>query len=327
MTTQATPSAQVLQQAAEWFAVLRSSERPEQDRRQWQAWLDQHEEHRAAWRYVETVSQRFASTRQDVSDRTALQALEAVRLHERGRRRALGALAIAAGGGLLAWAGWRHTPLRRLALANLAQYRTAIGEIQDLLLPDGTRVWLNTASALNVDYSPRARRLELVEGEILVETAHDAARQLVVHAGPHRMTALGTRFSVRFAEGGSSLAVYDGRVALDAASHRQVIHAGEQISFGPAGRGQPEPASRAREVWASGVLLAEDIPLGALVDELARYVPGHLGVSPAAARLRVVGGFPLREPDQVLALLEQVLPVRVRRPLPWWTTIELVPRG
>jgi len=326
MATQATPSSQALQQAAEWFAALRSTEHPERDRRQWLAWLEQREEHRAAWRYVESVSQRFASTQQEFSDRaTTLQALEAVRLRGRGRRRALGAIAAAAGSGLLAWGAWRHTPMRRLALAGLAQYRTAVGEIKDLLLPDGTRVWLNTASALNVHYSTDERRLELVDGEILVETGHDATRRLVVHAGPSRMTALGTRFSVRFVEDESFLAVYDGRVELDAASRRQLVGAGEQISFGPGGRRQLEPASRAREVWATGVLLAEDIPLGALVEELGRYIPGHLGVSPGAARLRVVGGFPLHDPDQVLALLEQVLPVRVKRLLPWWATIELRP--
>lgn len=323
MAALANPSHEALQQAAEWFAVLRSSQRLEQDRRQWQAWLDQREEHRTAWRYVESVSQRFASVQADASDPAAMQALKAVRRQERRRRQVLGAIAMAAGGGLLAWTGWRHAPLRREVLARLAQYRTGVGEVRDLLLPDGTRVWLNTDSALNVHYSTNVRRLELVAGEILVETGHDAARKFIVDAGSSRMTALGTRFTVSVAHDASYLAVYDGRVALDAGSRRQVINAGEQISFGPDGRWLLAPASRAREVWAHGVLLAEDVPLGVLLGELGRYVPGHLGASPEAARLRVVGGFPLHDPGQALALLEQALPVRVRRPLPWWTTVEL----
>lgn len=319
MTIQESPSHQALQQAAEWFATLRSSENVERDRKQWQAWLDQHEEHRAAWRYVESVSQRFAFAREDHADRTALRALETVRK----RRRTLGIIAATACGSLLAWASWQNTPLRRLTLARLAQYRTGVGEIENLLLPDGTRVWINTASALNVHYSVDVRRLELVAGEILIETAHDSARRFVVDAGPNRMTALGTRFAVRLSEAESLLVVYDGSVALDTAERRQVVGAGEQISFGKQGNWQLEPASRAREAWANGVLLAENIPLGDLVDELKRYVPGHIGISSEAARLLVVGGFPLRDPDQTLALLEDALPIQVKRVLPWWINIEL----
>ena len=41
-----------------------------------------------------------------------------------------------------------------------------------------------------------------------------------------------------------------------------------------------------------------------------------------AAKDNLIGGYPLRDPAQVLALLERVLPVRVDRPLPWWTTVE-----
>ncbi|CAB3628445.1 FecR domain-containing protein [Achromobacter pestifer] len=322
MAAHVPPSHEALQQAAEWFAALRSSPHPEQDRRRWQDWLDQREEHRAAWRYVEDVSRRFTPLQGDPPG--ALAALQAARRRGRQRRQVLGGLA-AVCAGLLGWTSWEHTALRRITLSHLAQYRTRVGEVQNLLLADGTRVWLNTASALNVHYSSQARLLELVAGEILIETAHDTARPFVVQAGPSRMTALGTRFTVSLAGESSYLAVYDGRVELDDSNRRQVINAGEQITFGPAGLWQLEPASRAREVWSSGVLLAEDVPLGVLLDELRRYLPGHLGVSPDAARLRVVGGFPLHDPDQVLALLEKVLPIQVKRPLPWWTAVELRP--
>lgn len=322
MAAPAIPSHDALEQAAEWFAALRSSPHPEQDRRLWQAWFDQREEHRVAWRYVEDVSRRFAPVQGGMPDPSTVQALKAVRQRERRRRQVLGGLAVACGG-WLAWAGWQYTPLRRLTLAGLAQYRTGTGEVRELSLPDGTRVWLNTASALNVRYSADIRLLELVAGEILIETAHDAARRFVVEAGQSRMTALGTRFTVSLRGDENYLAVFDGRVELDAGSRRQVLGTGEQLTFGRDGSWRLEPASRAREVWASGVLLAEDVPLGVLLEELGRYIPGHLGISPEAARLRVVGGFPLRDPGQTLSLLEKVLPIRVKRTLPWWTTVEL----
>ncbi|HEY9274653.1 FecR family protein [Achromobacter sp.] len=323
MTTQAVPTHEALEQAAEWFAALRSSLHPEQDRQQWQAWLDQREEHRIAWRYVEDISRRFAPVQGGTPDPATVHALKTVRLRQR-RRQVLGGLAVACGG-WLAWAGWQHTPLRRLTLTAMAQHRTSTGEVREISLPDGTRVWLNTASAVNVSYAADLRLLELVAGEILIETAHDPVRRFVVQAGQGRMTALGTRFTVALGDDASYLAVYDGRVALEAGSRSQVVGAGEQLTFGRGGSWRLEPASRAREVWANGVLLADDIPLGALLEELGRYMPGHLSVSPEAARLRVVGGFPLRDPDQTLALLESVLPITVKRTLPWWTAVELRP--
>ncbi|WYX51809.1 hypothetical protein WJ971_08940 [Achromobacter xylosoxidans] len=58
-----------------------------------------------------------------------------------------------------------------------------------------------------------------------------------------------------------------------------------------------------------------------LVNELGRYRKGYLGVAPEVADMLVMGVFPADDPDRALDLLERNLPVRVQRPLPWWTSI------
>ena len=40
------------------------------------------------------------------------------------------------------------------------------------------------------------------------------------------------------------------------------------------------------------------------------------------AELRLVGAFPLGDTDRILASLEESLPLRVRRTLPWWVSVE-----
>jgi transmembrane sensor len=40
------------------------------------------------------------------------------------------------------------------------------------------------------------------------------------------------------------------------------------------------------------------------------------------AGLPVFGSYPIADPDRALAMLETVMPIRVRRRLPWWTSIE-----
>jgi transmembrane sensor len=240
------------------------------------------------------------------------------------RRRVLRAIVLVSGTGLLGWAAVRGTPLRDMLTAWRADYRTGTGERREIVLVDGTRIWLNTSSAFDADYRPAMRRIRLVMGEVLIETAHEAVRPFVVDTGQGRLQALGTRFNVRQFEGLTYLAVYEGAVQVRTAEsgRTQVVDAGQQLTFTRDAIGPTTPADRARQAWARGILLADNIPLQDLVGELARYRRGYLGCAPEVADLRVMGTFPLNDTDRVLAMLENALPVQVRRTLPWWASVE-----
>lgn len=320
----AMPSHEAMQQAAEWFALLRSGAATKRDHAAWQHWLDCSSEHRGAWQYVETISRRFIPLRSGADPRPAVTALQTLGARRRQRRQWLNGMVALAGVGLLGSVIWRQTPLPGSVMAWVADYHSATGEIREITLADDTRIWLNTASAFNVDYRPTLRRVQLVAGEMLIKTAADGARPFVAETCHGSLRALGTRFTVRLAEGATFLAVYDGAVEVRTADtgRTRVIGAGEQVSFTGAEITSPEAASRAREAWTQGVLLAEDVPLRELVAELGRYRTGHLGVSPEVAELRVLGGYPLHDSDKALAMLESVLPIEVRRTLPWWVSIE-----
>ena len=68
-------------------------------------------------------------------------------------------------------------------------------------------------------------------------------------------------------------------------------------------------------------MLADNLPLGQLIEEFSRYRPGHLGCDPAIAGLPVMGSFPLKDTDQALHLLEAALPVRVEKAMAWWVNV------
>jgi transmembrane sensor len=74
----------------------------------------------------------------------------------------------------------------------VADYRTAIGEQREIILADGTRLWLNTASAINVYFNARERRIQLVTGEIFIATAKDTRRPFQVDTAQGQLRALGT---------------------------------------------------------------------------------------------------------------------------------------
>jgi transmembrane sensor len=321
--TQAEPAHHVMEQAAEWYALLSSDEVAETDKANWKAWLARSHEHRLAWSYVERVSRHFEPM-QSVSDpRRAAEGLWEANSRVIKRRQVLGCIAALAGTGILSWFTMRHTPLPLMTQAWQADYRTATGESLEVVLSDGTRVWLNTASAFNQHYTLNIRHLTLLTGEILIETASDALRPFIVETPQGRLRALGTRFTVRLDDTETYLAVYDGIVEAQTQSGTQrIVKSGEQLRFTPQIVNQSEAADPAREAWSRGMLLAQDIPLHEVVNELRRYRKGYLGLAPEVAELLVFGNFPLSNTDTTLEMLTNVLPIQIHYRLPWWVTIE-----
>jgi transmembrane sensor len=306
----------VLQQAADWFATLSGGAVSEPQRQAWRLWLAASPEHAAAWQRVEAISGQFERLPTD-RRRAAGQALSAA---GSSRRRAIGMLALLCGGGLLALATARRSTLQSWA----ANERTTTGEVRETRLADGTQLWLNSNSAADIDYSASLRRVRLFRGEVLLESAHDTlvpARPLVVDSQQGRMHALGTRFSVRQGDGYTQLSVFDGAVQINAA---QVITAGQQVRFTGTRIGDVQAAEPGRQAWSKGVLLADNMRLEDFIAELADYTPGYLGCDPRIADLRLVGAYPLADPEKIFAALQSSLPVRITRRTPWWTTVEPV---
>ncbi|WZB74170.1 FecR/PupR family sigma factor regulator [Achromobacter insuavis] len=110
----ANPPHHVMEQAAEWYALLISGDAVAADRQRWLAWLDADASHRQAWTYVEQVSQRILAPLRDTPDpRLTSDNLHAAGQRVLRRRRALVRIASLAGVGVFGWLGWRQTPLER----------------------------------------------------------------------------------------------------------------------------------------------------------------------------------------------------------------------
>lgn len=305
----------ILNEAAGWLVLLHSGEANERDLRDLERWRARSAAHETAWQRAETMLGAFRQMPPKLGRETLS------RLRNPGRRQLLrlGLLAVAVP--TAGWLGWRHLPWREWS----ADLRTATGEQKRFDLADGTRLLLNTASAVDIVFSPTERRLTLLAGEILVTTGKDtsrAARPFIVHTVHGSLRPLGTRFAVRRFEGRSRVAVFEGAVEIRPAASSQaaILRAGEQSDF-TASAIQPATPSEAA-LWEHGMLMARDMPLGALVAELARYHRGMLRCDPEVASLMVSGAFPVADVPASLTLLEKTLPVRIGRATEYWLTVQ-----
>ena len=235
-------------------------------------------------------------------------------------------LGVAGGAGLLAAQGGARDGTRAL----LADYRTATGERRDIALADGGMVSLNTASAVNLRFDGRQRRIELLAGEIMVNSGHGAGSDapLVVATHEGLVRALGTRFSVRQLDGESRVAVFESAVEIrpgDGVGAHLLLPAGHSAAFTRWHAAAPQAVEPYLDAWSRGQMIVDDVTLGEFLADLSRYRPGLIHCAPEVARLRLSGVFPLFDTERILNMLPNSLPVQVRSRTRYWVSVEPAP--
>lgn len=302
-------------EAAEFLIQLQSGGDAEAINKTIAQWRQRSAMHERAWQCAENVLSSFRQVPGAVGRRT----LDNLRRSE--RRRLLQTLGIVAFGGPLALAVWKEQPWAEWS----ADLRTATGEQKTFMLADGTRLALNTATAVNIAFSEKERHVHLVRGEIMVTTGQDAAqRAFRVSSAEGDIRPIGTRYSVRQEHGQTQVAVFEGAVEIATqGGQTQSLQAGERVTFGNAYISLLRPLDANAGLWEQGMLLARDMRLADWVKEMERYRPGILRCSPAAAELRISGAFPLTDSDAALEMLARTLPIVVHRTTRYWVSLDL----
>jgi len=312
----AAPDRKVFEAAATWYVQFQAEPPTAAQRQAWQHWIDSSPAHLTAWNQMEQVQRHLGGLPRDLS-RRALSSTQQ-------RRQVLKLLLIVAGTGYLGWNVQQHTSLGSV----WADYRTRVGQRRKIELADGTRIHLNTGTAIDVLFDGEQRLIRLREGEILVHTGKlGDLRPFFVETREGRVRALGTRFSVRQLSGSSRIGVLEDRVSVqpgEQPEHARVLRAGEGADFDRHDVGTVHPFRSTETAWINGQLIALDAQLGQVISELGRYRPGVLHCDPRAARLRVSGTFRLDSTDAVLANLQASLPINVSYFTRYWVSIKQV---
>lgn len=113
---------------------------------------------------------------------------------------------------------------------------TGIGERSQLVLPDGTHVWVNSCSSVSFhyDYGTKSRNVYL-KGEAYFKVAKNAKLPFIVHASGIAVKALGTSFNVTAYDNDNVLSavLLEGSIRFEQTKtgKARVIKPGEKISF------------------------------------------------------------------------------------------------
>lgn len=283
----------VREQAAQWLILLDAAPGPEpEQQREFDAWLAADPLHR----------QVFDEMRQLWS--TAGRSKTAKRLRRRAGLATI-CIGLALAASQLPWDYW------------MADHRTAVGDVRAFALPDGSVATLDSNSAIDMHFDGAGRRIELLRGAVLVEVPRsDGKDRFIVTADDVDAEALGTRYAVRTTSSLTRVSVYESDVRVYAAQNAAIdLKPGQAIDIEAATPGVPYAISDEAPDWASRRLVFNDAPLSDVVDSLARYRPGLLRLSDAAARAdrRFTGVLPTDDSDATLALLARSLGLEVRR--------------
>ncbi|WP_325347246.1 FecR family protein [Xylophilus sp.] len=156
-----------------------------------------------------------------------------------------------------------------------ADYQTATGALEEITLPDGSLMTLNTASAVSLDFEGTKRAVRLLQGEAYFDVVHDQTRPFTVTAAFSEVEVKGTAFSVRTESEEDTVVLERGHV--DVARLPQRI---EMASLDP-GDSITASATRLSAViktdpelslaWRKGMILFEDRPFGQVLQEVGRY--------------------------------------------------------
>ena len=314
-------------QAEYWYQRMHAADCSSAERAEFERWRSEHPQHAAAYAHTGHLYQRAAELRLDPRWQAIGKATRQRATHAARMRRAIRwSLPIAAVLVLALGLGWRFWDPAQPEL----RYATAIGERRTLDLEDGSRVVLDTESALAVRFSRKQRKLVLEHGQAQFSVAKQPQRTFVVQAGAGRVVATGTQFQVRKRDDSVRVTLMEGVVTVSmpdatvgGADRAVTLTAGEQVSFGegkPWNRGTADMA--AAEGWTRGEQIFDRRPLREVVEEMNRYSKVKLRLAdPSLNELPVSGAFYDNDQESMIRALELGWSLRAERNSP--TTVVL----
>ncbi len=304
----------VLDQALNWMVTLQSGTSGVAEQRACQQWRNENPQHELAWQRLVGLGRDMRSGTHAVSASNARQLLNA---RSTSSRRTL--LKGFVGLGVATCLGLSVRE-RALLPELFSDYHTATGERRQLRLANAVELQLDTRTAVDI----RGADMTLNLGRLLLNTGTSDMTAIKTANGWVRPAALSRLIISQDLprRPGTEVQILAGSASVEPLHGVGTrLNGGQQLTFDSVRNGQLNNVPSSAEAWAKGLLIAERMPLGEVIEQLDRYRRGVLRCDPAVAGLQVSGSFSLDHPDASLDLLAKVLPLRVQRVFGYLATV------
>ncbi|MBN6150318.1 DUF4880 domain-containing protein [Xanthomonas sp. AmX2] len=334
-TTEPMPiGASVREQAQHWLLRLTSGRATADDADAFRRWRQADPLHarafaevRQVWRALEPAHRLAVAAERERADAAAAPGTTAMPLAPRpgagagrgygrerrmGRRAFLGGAVAAATGWMVAksplglWPDWQEMS---------ADYRTATGEslqfdVQGLTIAMATRTALKRQSA----GGGRPVGMELLEGEAQFELPRAAAAGVSIRvAGAEVVPAPGSRINVRCVDEDIRVTCLQGQARVSRNGRNVVLQPAWQARLAPDRIASVAQVDAERiDGWRHGLLIFNNEPLAAVVDEINRHRSGRIVVTSSALGQRLVQArIPLDRLDTFVDLVRDAYGARI----------------
>ena len=216
--------------------------------------------------------------------------------------------------GTLAW--------NKFLVAEPMVYQTKYGQLQNIVLPDGSKVTLNANSRLEVNqkWSDEATREVKLTGEAYfeVEKKPKTKQKFVVHTSELDVVVLGTSFDVNDRNVRTSVALKEGSVRIELTHRNQVVlmKKGELVEFTKADNSlvKKDGSSEKFYAWKDNKLVFENTS----IQEVASLIQENYGLkvsftNEALSKRKISGTIPNDNLELLLNSLETIFNIKIRK--------------
>lgn len=298
-------------EAAAWIERRESTSWTEAEKLTFEAWLSASPAHMVAFLRADDVWRR-ANRLRALSQSMQRASTNSISGSKRFRFGVAAAVLIAAG--IL---GVQFSPRQSSTL-----YTTPIGGRETLALGDGSRIELNTNTAVRVLSTREERKVWLERGEAYFDIKHDASRPFVVVAGSRRIVDLGTKFLARARSSELDVTLIEGSARVEALGtaakkYTKVLKPGdvavatdEAVSV----TRKSNPAVTRELSWRQGVLIFDATPLADAIADFNRYNKRQLVIADNGLAMKKIDGtFRANDEEAFLQVIHDLIGLQIKR--------------
>lgn len=191
---------------------------------------------------------------------------------------------------------------------------TAVGEIRQVALEDGSKITLDTATRIEVDLGRSERRAVVREGRARFEIAPDS-RPFIVETASTRVTSGPAIIDVERVGDHMRVEVLSGSAtaSLDRGQQASSVTIGAGHGFSNGQQSDPYLLTADRSAWTRGMLQFDGTRLSDAVALANRYSERKIILAAGAEQLRVTGAFRAGDIPALATSLAQAFDLKLDR--------------